>query len=128
MLKSIKFDFNKLAGSSLTYIGEVSTKQAKANMAKTSHGRTYIIGGKKHIASKRGDAPNNLSGDLSDSIRFSVGVKTMKFGMGNSKINYAKHLEGPLFRPNIVKSVLENKEDIEKKLTRLFKASLRFSQ
>jgi len=124
----IKFDFDKLAKESLSFIGKVSTEQARDNMAEISYGRTYIIGGKKHIASKRGDAPNNLSGNLSNSMGFKVDGRTMEFGMGNSKVNYAKYLEGYLFRPNIVKSVLSNKRKIEKELTTLLKKNLRFSR
>ena len=121
----IHFNFDHLANASLQLIGTVATKEAQANMAKVSHGRTYIIGGKKHIASKRGDAPNNLSGNLSKSIRYEMeGNRHMKFGGGDSNVNYLKYLEGTLFRPNIDKSVLEHKSELDRAITVMFKHSL----
>ena len=121
----IKFDFDKLADASLQLIGTVATEEAKKNMATVSHGRTYIIGGKKHIASKRGDAPNNLSGNLSKSLRYEMeGHRHMKFGGGGGNVDYLKYLEGTLFRPNIDRSVLAHKDKLDAAITIEFKRAL----
>lgn len=121
----IDFDFDKLAKETLEVIGNTVSKQAKENMDKVSYGRTYIIGGKVHIASKKGDSPNNMTGAYRDTIRFEVNGKTMKFGAGNSKVNYVKYLEGGLDRPNIVKSIVQNTDKINMEVTQLFKKAIK---
>ncbi len=121
----IAFDFDKLAKETLEVIGNTVSKQAKENMDKVSHGRAYVIGGKVHIASKKGDSPNNMTGAYRDTIRFEVNGKTMKFGAGNATVDYVKYLEGGLDRPNIVKSIVQNTEEINKEVTELFRKAIR---
>jgi hypothetical protein len=123
MSKKIKFDFNHLAHRTLEDIGDVLVEQGKTNMDKVSFGRVYIIGGKPHIASKVGDSPNNLTGDLKSSIRYEIEGKIMEYGSGDGKINYAKYLEPD--RPNITKAITQNESKISASIEKLFIDSLR---
>jgi hypothetical protein len=111
-----KLDFDTFANKALSKIGDVLVDQAQDNMQKVSMGKAYIIGGKVHIASKRGDTANNMSGALSKTIRFEIQGKILEFGAGNKKINYAKFIENPngLNRPNYTKSILQSKDEIDK--------------
>jgi len=131
-MPKIHFDFDKLAKGSLDHIGTILVKQAKGNMNKTSYGKTYIIGGKVHIASRVGDSPNNLSGALNKSIRFEIHGRKMKFGAGNESIRYAKFLElgtrKMSKRPNYTKSIMQNKHEIDLELKRLFEKSIRWGK
>lgn len=115
-MAKFEFDFDKFAKKSLDEIGGVLVESAKENMNKTSFGRTYVINGKSHIASKRGDTANNLSGDLKGTIRFVTSGNILEFGAGNESISYAKYLENPnvLNRPNYTKTLLENEARINK--------------
>lgn len=126
-----KLDFDKFAHDALGEIGGVLVNQAQTNMEKTSFGRVYIIGGKRHIASKAGDSANNLSGELSKTIRFEIRGKILEFGAGNEKVGYAKHLElGTLKmgqRPNYTKSILQNKTKIDLIIAMSLKKTIRFS-
>lgn len=123
MAKKIKFDFNNLAQKALKDIGDILVKQGRANMDKVSFGRVYIIGGKPHIASKVGDSPNNLTGDLRESIRYKIEGNVLEYGSGDDTINYAKYLEPD--RPNITKAITQNESKISKKISKLFVDSLR---
>ena len=89
----LKFDFDAFAKQTLSEIGDILVDEAKSNMDKISNGRVYIVGGKIHIASRAGDSPNNLSGNLKKTIRHEVENTTLEFGAGNETINYAKFLE-----------------------------------
>lgn len=129
-MPKIVFDFDRLADRTLNKIGGILVEQAKDNMAKVSYGRVYIVGGKKHIASKGGDTANNMTGALSDTIRFEIQGKKMEFGAGNTKVNYAKYLELGTKkmdkRPNYTKSIIQNEAKIDAEVQRLFKNSLGF--
>ena len=127
--KKLKFNFAELAGHTLNTIGTALVDQARSNMDQISYGRVYIIGGKRHIASKRGDSPNNLSRDLRGTIRFETQGRTMEFGAGDQKVDYAKHLENKagLDRPNIVKSVEQRRSEIEREVAQFFVKSLKVS-
>lgn len=131
MMPKIQFDFNRLANGTLNTIGVILTKQAKDNMSKVSFGRVYVVGGKAHIASKGGDTANNMSGALSDTIRFKIQGKKMDFGAGNAKVDYAKYLEVGTSkmdeRPNYVKSIIQNEAVINTQVQRLFEKSLGFN-
>lgn len=116
--KKIKFDFNNLSQKVLEDIGDILVKQGKANMDKVSFGRVYIIGGKRHIASRVGDSPNNLTGDLKESIRYKIDGNVLEYGSGDGTINYAKYLE--LDRPNITKAITQNESKISAKVEKLF--------
>ena len=72
MGKKIQFDFDSLARQALKEIGDILVKQGRENMDKISYGRVYIIGGKPHIASKPGDSPNNMTGELRKTIRYEI--------------------------------------------------------
>lgn len=125
-----KFDYAQFAKKALNSIGDVLVEQAQDNMEKVSIGRVYIVGGKAHIASKKGDTANNLSGALSKTIRFEVDGKILEFGAGDGKVNYAKYLENPngLNRPNYTKSILQNKSKIDKIVQVEFMKAMRFSR
>jgi HK97 gp10 family phage protein len=116
----IKFDSSKFINQALKEIGDVLVDDAKENMNKISFGRTYVIGGRIHIASKAGESPNNLSGKLKDSIRYEIQKDVLEFGAGNERINYAKYLEKGTEhisqRPNYTKVILKNRKNIERKL------------
>ena len=128
----LKFDFDRFANKALNTIGDVLVEQAQDNMQEVSFGRTYIIGGKAHIASKAGDTANNQSGALSKTIRYEVKSKIMEFGAGNEEIDYAKFLEegaGKMdSRPNYTKSIIQNERDINSKVEKLFIDGLRFTK
>lgn len=113
----IKLDINKLIFFTLNEIGGILQAQAIKNLDKISYGRVYIIGGKKHIASKAGDSPNNMTGALRKTVRYEIKGNVLEFGAGNRKVNYAKYLElgtGKMdARPNVHKSILQNKHKIE---------------
>ena len=121
----IGFDFDLLARGALEAIGDIAVKQAKDNMDTVSHGRVYVVGGRSHIASKEGDSPNNMSGDLNKTIRYEVRGHEMEFGAGDSRVDYAKYLEGHLNRPNITKSIVDNQDAIERIVGDLFVKSMR---
>lgn len=125
MAKKIKFDFNKLAQKALKDIGDILVEQGKANMDKVSFGRVYIIGGKRHIASKIGDSPNNLTTALRNSIRYKIEGRIMEYGSGDGTINYAKYLEPK--RPNITKAITQNESKIQASVEKLFIDGLRVS-
>jgi HK97 gp10 family phage protein len=128
----LKFDFDRFANKALNTIGDVLVEQAQDNMQEVSFGRTYIIGGKAHIASKAGDTANNESGALSKTIRFEISGKVLEFGAGNSKIKYAKFLELGTSkmdkRPNYTKSILQNKSKIDKVVKSALMNSIRFTK
>ena len=127
-MKKFVFDFDTFAKNALDEVGEILVDGAKENMDKVSVGRTYVINGRQHIASKRGDTANNLSGDLKESIRFETQGNILEFGAGDEKINYAKYLENPnvLNRPNYTKTILENQAKIDKKIQDELVKNIRF--
>ncbi len=126
----IEFDFENFSKTVLKEIGDVLVEQAKENMNEVSNGRVYIIGGKTHIASKAGDSPNNLSGELNKTIRYEVDANTLEFGAGNENINYAKYLEKGTqkmdARPNYTKTILEKKSSIDRVVMKAVKNNIRF--
>jgi HK97 gp10 family phage protein len=128
----LKFDFERFASKALNKVGDVLVEQAQDNMKKVSIGRVYIVGGKRHIASKAGDTANNESGALSKTIRFEISGKVLEFGAGNSKIKYAKFLELGTSkmdkRPNYTKSILQNKSKIDKVVKSALMNSIRFTK
>ena len=127
MGKRIEFDFDSLAKSALTIIGDTLVKKAQENMDEVSHGRTYIIKGKPHVASKKGDSPNNLSGDLRATIRYELHGKSMEYGSGDEKVDYAKYLEGgSLNRPNITKTLVQCEDVITREVERVLVNSVRW--
>ena len=127
-----RFDFDRFADKALNTIGDVLVEQAQDNMEKVSIGRVYIVGGKRHIASKAGDTANNESGALSKTIRFELKGKVLEFGAGDSKIKYAKYLEMGTSkmdkRPNYTKSILQNKSKIDKIVQLALTNSIRFTK
>lgn len=129
-MPKITFDFNKLAKGTLHTVGHILVEQGRENMDKTSYGRVYIIGGRKHIASRSGDTANNLSGALRDSIRYELQGNVLEFGAGNANIKYAKYLENGTKkidkRPNYTKSLMQNKSKIDVEIKKLLKESLGF--
>ena len=127
MAKKIKFDFDNLAQKALTDIGDTLVKQGRANMDKISHGRVYIIGGKPHVASKVGDSPNNMTGDLRKTIRYEVKGRTLEYGSGNGTVNYAKYLEGNMNRPNITRAIVQSETEIRTRVEKLFLEGLKVS-
>ena len=87
-----------ISGNSLTK--DVRTRMTSRNKS----GRVYKIykgiGGKRlkvarrHTASAPGEYPSVISGDLRKSVDFKVmGSTRMRFGAGNSQVDYAKRLE-----------------------------------
>lgn len=128
----IEFDFESFAKSVLSEVGDILVKQSKENMDEISNGRVYIIGGKIHIASKAGDSPNNLSGELKKSIRYEVDANILEFGAGNEKINYAKYLEKGTqkmdARPNYTKTILDKKSSIDRVVMKAVKENIRFKK
>lgn len=125
MAKKIKFDFNIMSHRALSKVGYVLVKQARDNMQEISHGRVYKINGKNHIASKPGDTANNLSGDLTSTIRYDIRGRTLIFGAGDASVDYAKYLEGKMNRPNIIKSIHQNSDKISAVIGKLFKDSMK---
>lgn len=126
-----KIDMEQFTKEALSAIGGVLVDQAKTNMRNVSAGRVYIIGGKAHVASKAGDSPNNLSGELSKSIRFEIEGNILEFGAGDERINYAKYLEVGTSkmdsRPNYTKSILQNKTKIDLMIAKSLSRNMRFS-
>jgi len=124
MPKRIAFNFDRLAQHVLNDVGDMLVTQAKSNMDEVSSGRAYIVHGKLHIASKAGDAANNMTGDLNETIRHEVSGNVLEFGAGNEKVSYAKYLEKGTSkmaaRPNYTKAIMQNKARIDAKVTRLF--------
>lgn len=127
MGKRISFDFDQLAKSALTIIGDTLVKKAQGNMDEVSNGRTYIIKGKPHVASKKGDSPNNMSGELRATIRYELHGNSMEYGSGNATVDYAKYLEaGKLNRPNITKTIVQCEDVITREVERVFVNSVRW--
>jgi HK97 gp10 family phage protein len=128
----IEFDFKSFSKTVLSEIGDILVDEAKENMNEISNGRVYVIGGKIHIASKAGDSPNNLSGELNSTIRYEVDENILEFGAGNEKVNYAKYLEKGTknmdARPNYTKTILENKASIDKVVLRAVKENIKFKK
>lgn len=126
----IEFNFDRFAKVALKQVGVVLVNKAQSNMAKVSHGRVYIIGGKPHIASKIGDTANNASGKLSETIDFKIDGKVLEFGAGNESIDYAKYLENPngLNRPNYTKTILQSKKAIDVIIGKELMKNLRFTK
>lgn len=127
MAKKIKFDFDDLAQKALTDIGNTLVKQGRANMDKISYGRVYIIGGKPHVASRVGDSPNNLTGNLKATIRYEIAGRVLEYGSGNRDINYAKYLEGNMNRPNITRAIIQSETEIRTRVEKLFLEGLKVS-
>ena len=48
----------------------------------------------------------------------------MEFGAGGGDVDYVKYLEGSLNHPNIVKSIMDKKPEIEKEISKLLKKAL----
>jgi len=125
MGKKIQFDFDHLAQQALSDIGDTLVKQGRANMDKVSHGRVYVVGGKPHIASRVGDSPNNLSGDLKATIRYETRGRVLEYGSGDETVDYAKYLEGNMNRPNVTKSIVQSEGAIKARVSKLFVDSIR---
>lgn len=125
MAKKINFDFDAMSHIALSKVGYILVKQARDNMQKVSLGRVYKINGRNHIASKPGDTANNLSGDLSSTLRYDIRDRTLIFGAGDAKVDYAKYLEGKMNRPNIIKSIHQNSDKISTVIGKLFKDSMK---
>lgn len=127
----IKFDFDNFSKTVLNEIGEILVEQSKSNMDEISNGRVYIIGGKAHIASKAGDSPNNLSGELKNTIRFEIDKNILEFGAGNETVNYAKYLEKGTqrikVRPNYTKTILQKSVKINNIVMKAVKENMRFT-
>lgn len=120
--RHLVLDFDALAEDALNEVGKILKKDAKENMDKTSYGHrkySYKVGRVRWV-SRRGDPPNNETGDLNKTIDYKVIGRFMEFGAGSSRVNYAKYLEGNLNRPNITKSVDSGKKKIEEELERKF--------
>lgn len=126
-----KFDFDKFSKSVLSEIGDVLVEQSKENMDEISNGRVYVIGGKTHIASKAGDSPNNLSGELKNTIRYDISGNILEFGAGNETINYAKYLEKGTqrikVRPNYTKTIIQKSPKISEIIAKALKENIRFT-
>lgn len=126
-----KFDFDKFSKSVLSEIGDVLVEQSKENMDEISNGRVYIIGGKAHIASKAGDSPNNLSGELKNTIRYDIDGNILEFGAGNEEVNYAKYLEKGTqrikVRPNYTKTIIQKSPKISEIIAKALKENIRFT-
>ena len=129
-LKRIACDVDKLAEKTLRAIGDISVDAARRNMNVVSYGNRYVIKGKVHIASKKGDSPNNLTGNLYSSIRYKIEGRILEFGAGNEQIDYVKKLENPyqLDRPNIVKVFDQEKVAIQKHVNQFFINSVEFKE
>ena len=129
-LKRIACDVDKLAEKTLRAIGDISVDAARRNMNVVSYGKRYVIKGKVHIASKKGDSPNNLTGNLYSSIRYKIEGRILEFGAGNEQIDYVKNLENPyqLDRPNIVKVFDQEKVAIQKHVNQFFINSVEFKE
>lgn len=130
MSATIKFDFYKFIGGAFKEVGRGLVGQARRNMNKKSFGRVYIIGGKKHIASKYGDPPNNMTGALRDSIGYKVNFRELEFGSGSNSVMYSKYLENKegLNRPNIKKSVFQRTYETHAIIKKRFEKSFRFKR
>jgi hypothetical protein len=126
-----KFDFDKFSKSVLSEIGDVLVEQSKENMDEISNGRVYVIGGKTHIASKAGDSPNNLSGELKNTIRYDIDGNILEFGAGNETVNYAKYLEKGTqrikVRPNYTKTIIQKSPKISEIIAKALKENIRFT-
>jgi hypothetical protein len=126
-----KFDFDKFSKSVLSEIGDVLVEQSKENMDEISNGRVYVIGGKTHIASKAGDSPNNLSGELKNTIRYDISGNILEFGAGNETVNYAKYLEKGTqrikVRPNYTKTIIQKSPKISEIIAKALKENIRFT-
>ena len=118
MNKIIDARFEKIFKRSFNKIGSSLVASAQKNMDRISYGRRYKIGGRVHVASKKGDSANNLSGDLRETIRYEIKNGVMEFGAGDTKVDYAKYLEYKkiLDRPNFKKSIRQNKGLIKKEI------------
>ena len=131
-MNPITFYFHKMAKESLHLIGGEIVKQAKKNMDQKSVGRTYIIGGKTHIASKDGDTANNQTGKLKQSIRYELNGLKMKFGAGNSSIDYAGYLEEGTSkmgkRPNCDKSINQKETVINAEIDKIYKKAVGYDR
>lgn len=126
-----KFDFDKFSKSVLSEIGDVLVEQSKENMDEISNGRVYVIGGKTHIASRAGDSPNNLSGELKNTIRYDISGNILEFGAGNETVNYAKYLEKGTqrikVRPNYTKTIIQKSPKISEIIAKALKENIRFT-
>lgn len=118
--REIGINFDQFAGHALKEIGDVLVARARENMDLVSYGRTYIINGKPHIASRRHDTANNLSYDLWRTIRYKVEGNVLEFGAGDQDVDYARWLEKEADRPNYTKSIEESETKINEVLSRLF--------
>ena len=128
----LNFDFDRLANRTNNIIGERLVKQARKNMDQVSYGRSYIIGGRTHIASKSGDSPNNMTKALRGTIRYEKDGTDLIFGAGSSDVNYAKFLElgtekmDP--RPNYEKSIRQQQDNIDREVNYLLQRLIRYSR
>lgn len=93
-------------------IGERLVDVLKKNMNKISYGRIYKIKGKIHIASKKGDPPNNLTGALNKSLRYKLhGNDTIEIGGGyEDKVKYLKYLEADRLQRFNVRTLIEKEK------------------
>ena len=78
---------------------EMIRAHIQANMKAPKHGRTYIKGGRKHIASAPGEAPAIDTGNLFNSLKIEygrgAGYPTGAFAhIGTWTTGYAGYLEG----------------------------------
>lgn len=110
---SVSFDFDEMLTKAFPRMGGALVNQARANMAEISYGHTYVVNGRIRIASKRGDTANNQTHDLTKSLKYERHGRTLEFGGGNDRVNYAGDLELRKNRPNFVKSFRQKEDVIE---------------
>ncbi len=71
-------------------------------------GKRYIYKSRIHVASVRGEAPANMSGNLAKSVDFYVqGSNKMEFGYDDS-VDYGKDLETIRDRPALLLNIKKN--------------------
>lgn len=121
------FDFDSMIRRAFPKAGEIIKAKIKSNLATVSHGHTEVYKGRTRWVSRRGDAPNNRSFDLTQSVRYKLEGTQLVVGEGDDRINYARFLESSrdLNRQNIKPSIVATKEKIDSVIEDALKDALR---
>ena len=122
-IKSLPRRFQAGVNRGFSNVGVNYKRSTKKSMRQKKHGREYLVnvgkGGRRlsrpriHIASRVGESPAILTGELMRSLGFNRANMNMKWGANTP---YAERLETKMGRHYLIEAVLKNRKETEQYL------------
>ena len=118
-LGKVEVDIDEAVNDAIAETALAVESRAKKKIVKPSIGTyvtRYTAGGKpyQHVASKEGEAPNNDTGALQQSISTEL-FRKEQFAFVTANIEYASYLETVLNRPFLGPSLIQEKANFNKR-------------